>query len=198
MKPLVGSLSGFLTTATLFLVSIGAYSQVKPADKPAATDKGAVNIIITQSPKIIVNVAAVTNNNCFGESKGAINIEPTGGYPPYRYHWTHGDTTQDIAALKAGKYRVAVYDGFSCSDTVEIEVTQPAKLDARVIKTTDILCYGYNNGEVDITVAGGKAPYTYHWSNDAKTEDIKNVNSGRYSVLITDANSCQEIITADV
>lgn len=192
----ISSRMSFLLVLLLscFLLSIPVLAQENPQKK----EKTGVNIIITQSPKIIVKVAAVTNNVCYGESKGAINIEPSGGYPPYRYHWAHGDTTQDIAAVKAGKYRVAVSDGFSCSDTLEIEVTQPPMLDAKVIKTTDILCYGYNNGEVDISVAGGKAPYTYNWSNGARTEDIKNVNSGRYSVLITDANSCQEIITADV
>ncbi len=182
-----------LLSIPMFFLSFTALSQDKPAK-----DKGAVNIIITQSPKIIVTVAAVTNNNCFGESKGAINIEPSGGYPPYKYHWTHGDTTQDIAALKAGKYRVAVYDGFSCSDTLDIEVKEPPKLDGKVIKTTDILCYGYNNGEVDISISGGKTPYSFNWSNGAKTEDIRNVNSGNYSVLVTDANLCQEIITSEV
>jgi outer membrane protein OmpA-like peptidoglycan-associated protein len=167
-------------------------------DKPVQKEKTGVSIIITQSPKIIVKVAAITNNNCFGESKGAINIEPSGGFPPYRYHWTHGDSTQDIAGLKAGKYRVAVYDGFSCSDTLDLEVTEPPKLDGKVIKTTDILCYGYNNGEIELSVTGGKAPYAYNWSNGNKTEDLKGVTSGSYSVLITDANSCQEIVTAEV
>jgi outer membrane protein OmpA-like peptidoglycan-associated protein len=190
MKTIAFSKLLFLSILMLFF-STAALSQEKPG-------KGAVNIIITQSPKIIVNVAAVTNNNCYGESKGAINIEPTGGFPPYKYHWTHGDTTQDIAALKAGKYRVAVYDGFSCSDTLEVEVKQPPQLAGNVVKTTDILCYGYNNGEIDISVSGGKAPYLFNWSNGAKTEDIKNVNSGNYSVLVTDANLCQEIITAQV
>src|SRR4051794_38302552 len=98
--------------ACLLFISPSLFGQ----DTPPKKEKAGVNIIITQSPKIIVKVAAVTNNTCFNETKGAINIEPTGGYPPYRYHWSHGDTTQDVAALKAGKYRVAVYDGFSCSD----------------------------------------------------------------------------------
>ena len=164
-------------------------------DKPA---KPGVSIIITQSPKIIVKVAAVNHNSCFGETKGAINIEPSGGYPPYRYHWAHGDSSQDIAALKAGKYRVAVSDGFSCSDTVEVEIKEPTKMDGKVSKTTDILCYGYNNGEIDITMGGGKAPFTYQWSNNARTEDLKAVPSGTYSVLITDANLCQEILTAEI
>ena len=184
---------GFLLFA-FSLFTLPVFAQETPVKK----DKPGVNIIITQSPKIIVKLAAVTHNVCYNEGKGAINIEPSGGYPPYRYHWSSGDTTQDIAAVKAGKYRVAVSDGFSCSDTLEIVVNQPPMLDAKVTKTVDILCYGYNNGEVEITVEGGKAPYTYNWSNGASTEDIKGVNSGRYSVLITDANQCQEIITADV
>lgn len=182
----------FLFSILFVLSALPTFSQDKPKEKSG------VSIIITQSPKIIVKVAAITNNTCYGESKGAINIEPSGGYPPYKYHWTHGDTTQDIAALKAGKYRVAVYDGFSCSDTLDLEVTEPPMLDGRIVKTTDILCYGYNNGEVDLSVTGGKAPYTFNWSNGVKTEDLKGVTSGNYSVLITDANSCQEIITAQV
>jgi outer membrane protein OmpA-like peptidoglycan-associated protein len=183
---------GLSLTIIMSLAGTRAQAQDKTPQKPG------VSIIITQSPKIIVQVAAVNHNNCFGETKGAINIEPSGGYPPYRYHWAHGDSTQDVAALKAGKYRVAVSDGFSCSDTVEVEIKQPTKMDGKVVKTTDILCYGYNNGEVDIAMSGGKAPYTFNWSNGAKTEDLKGVNSGSYSVLITDANLCQEIVTAEV
>ena len=157
-----------------------------------------VQVIITQSPKIIVEVIEVSDNKCFGESKGAINIAAHGGYPPYRYHWTHGDTTQDVAGLKAGRYKVAVYDDFSCSDTVVIELKEPDLLKASIDGIRDILCYGYNNGEVNISVDGGLPPYSYRWNTGAQTQDLKGVNSGRYSVLITDANNCQEITTADV
>lgn len=160
--------------------------------------KTGINIIVTQSPKIIVEIEAVTHNVCNGESKGAINISASGGYPPYKYYWAHGDTTQDVASLKAGLYKVAVYDNFSCSDTVEVEIKEPAALEANIESVKDILCYGYNHGEVDISVSGGKAPYSYSWNNGDTTQDLSNVNSGRYSVLITDANFCQEIITADV
>src|SRR5579864_6412766 len=102
MKKLLPHLAaGFMLIITYALPSMAQDQPKKPG----------VNIIITQSPKIIVTVAAVTNNLCNNEKKGAINIEPTGGYPPYKYHWSNGDTTQDIAALKAGSYKVAVYDG---------------------------------------------------------------------------------------
>ena len=160
--------------------------------------KTGVQVIITQSPKIIVEVVDVSNNKCYGEEKGAINITAYGGYPPYKYHWIHGDTTQDVAGLKAGTYKVAVYDGFSCSDTVEIELKEPELLKANIDGIQDILCYGYNNGEVNISVDGGLPPYSYSWNTGAQTQDLKGVNSGRYSFLITDANNCQEITTADV
>lgn len=191
MKPTVAGIYRMLCLLLFIAGPIISFAQ-DPSGKPG------VNIIITQSPKIIVKVAAVSHNVCNGDKKGAINIEPSGGYPPYKYHWTHGDTSQDVAALRAGKYKVAVYDGFSCSDTVEVEIKEPVKLEGKVLRTNDILCYGYKTGEVDIAVTGGKTPYTYNWSNGARSEDLRNVNSGRYSVLITDANACQEIISADV
>lgn len=184
----------YLMIFILGLVGTSTYAQ----DEKTSQQKKGVQVIITQSPKIIVEVIEVNNNNCYGESKGTINIAARGGYPPYRYHWAHGDTTQDVAGLKAGFYKVAVYDDFSCSDTVEVELKEPALLKASIDGITDILCYGYNNGEVNISVTGGLPPYNYRWNTGAQTQDLKNVNSGRYSVLITDANNCQEITTADV
>jgi outer membrane protein OmpA-like peptidoglycan-associated protein len=176
-----------ITTVTLF-------GQENPADKK----KTGVNIMITQSPKILVKVEAVTNNTCAGESKGAINVTPYGGFPPYKYTWSNGDTTQDIAALKAGLYKLIVADNLSCSDTIKVTITAPDPLNGRVESIKDILCYGYDNGEINLAVDGGKAPYKFHWSNGAETEDLKGVNSGRYSVLITDALGCQEIIPAEI
>ena len=166
-------------------------------DEPLKKSQG-VNIIITQSPKIIVTVEKITHNNCNGENKGAIDISAEGGFPPYEYFWSHGDKAQDVAGLKAGKYRVAVYDNFSCSDTLTVVINEPPALTAEVVSVKDILCYGYNQGEVDIEVEGGTAPYTYSWNNGSISQDLTGVTSGRYSVLITDANNCQEIITADV
>lgn len=181
----------------LIAIFMGMTTTLFAQDEPIKKKQG-VNIIITQSPKIIVTVQSIQHNTCNEESKGAIDISAEGGYPPYKYYWNHGDTAQDVASLKAGKYRVAVYDNFSCSDTVEVVINQPPVLKAKIVSIKDILCYGYNQGEIDIEVEGGAKPYRYSWNNGAVSQDIKGVNSGRYSVLITDGNNCQEIITADI
>lgn len=171
---------------------------VAMAQDTTRTEKKGVDIYITQSPKIIINVESVTDNTCNGEAKGAIDISASGGYPPYNYYWSHGAETQDVTGLEAGRYRVAVYDDFSCSDTLTIEIKEPPKLTAEIEDIQDIVCFGYNQGEIDISVSGGVPPYSYSWSNGSTNEDLTGVPSGEYSVLITDANNCQEIVTAKI
>ena len=53
---------------------------------------------------------------------------------------------------------------------------------------TDVTCYGFNNGSIDITVNEGTAPYTYSWSNGVTTEDLENLVAGDYTLTVTDAN----------
>ena len=157
-----------------------------------------VDIFITQSPKIIINLDETVDNDCYGDSKGTINITPQGGFPPYNYFWSHGDKSQDVTGLTAGTYQVAVYDGLSCSDTLTVVIEEPDRLTAEIAEIDHIICYGYNEGSIDVDVSGGIKPYSYSWSNGATTQDLQGVTSGEYSVLITDASNCQEIVVAKV
>ncbi|NDC07664.1 MAG: hypothetical protein EBZ86_10190 [Synechococcaceae bacterium WB9_2_069] len=51
-------------------------------------------------------------------------------------------------------------------------------------------CPNGNNGAIDLTVAGGIAPYIFTWSNGASTEDLSSLTAGNYSVSVTDFNGC--------
>jgi gliding motility-associated-like protein len=64
--------------------------------------------------------------------------------------------------------------------------------------TTNNVCYGTNNGSIDLTVSGdGTSPYTYAWSGPSgftsTDEDLTNLFAGWYKVTVTDANNAQKI-----
>ena len=98
---------------------------------------------------------------------------------------------------KAGTYTVKVTDANGCEKTSdEITLTQPdAPLDVTGTET-NVTCNDEGDGEIDITVTGGTANYTYAWTTnggsglDVDAEDQTGLTPGTYTVVVTDANDC--------
>ena len=53
----------------------------------------------------------------------------------------------------------------------------------------NISCHGANNGEIDVQITGGTAPYNMLWNNSSTADPLLNLGAGTYSVLVTDANN---------
>lgn len=127
--------------------------------------------------------------SCSGIEDGAINLSVSGGQAPYIYNWSNGATTQNVDNLSAGNYTVIVKDQTGCSFTANYEVKSPEVMNL----TESILspsCDGNANGEIEVGVIGGKAPYTYQWSNGQNSKKATNLSSGNYSLLVSDASGC--------
>jgi gliding motility-associated-like protein len=50
--------------------------------------------------------------------------------------------------------------------------------------------YTSNDGSIELEVSGGSLPYTYTWSNGDTSEDLANLSSGEYTLVIADSAGC--------
>lgn len=141
-------------------------------------------------PDVLVAAANVTQVTCHDDCDGAIDNDIEGGTQPYSYSWTHGPASEDLNALCSGTYDFTVTDANGCIANTSSEITNPDELTA-TLTPTDVSCFGYSDGQIDVTINGGQAPFDYSWSNGETTEDINNISVGNYCDTITDARGCQ-------
>ncbi|MDC0304133.1 S8 family serine peptidase [Flavobacteriales bacterium] len=86
---------------------------------------------------------------------------------------------------------------FASSETTNFCVTSSSPLIASISESTNVSCYGGNNGSATASASGGNSPYAYSWSNGATGATASGLTTGIYTVTVTDGNSdqAQENIT---
>lgn len=154
---------------------------------------------ISEPSQMTGSASLVNDVSCFGGSNGAVTASASGSTPPYSYAWSSGATTQNVSGLSMGRYYVTITDANSCSVMDSVDISEPALLSGSLSpfvfpSGNNISCTGANDGSIDLTVSGGTAPFSYAWSNTATTQDISGLSPGNYSVTITDANSCTDVV----
>lgn len=128
--------------------------------------------------------------SCSNGDDGSIAVQVSGGKSPYKYQWSNGATSKANTGLSPGDYEVLITDAAGCSvfKTFQIAASSPMEVSGEV--KSDLLCFHSEEGFIALNVEGGKAPYTYLWSNGGKTNKIQQLGPGEYEVIVTDANGC--------
>lgn len=175
--------SNAATTATINAAG-GTYSVT-------VTDANGCQVIgnaTLSNPTALSSTTSSTQATC-GVNNGTATVTPSGGTLPYSYSWNNGQTTATAQNLGPGTYNVTVTDANGCTTTnsAAVGIAPGMQLQGN---SSDVTCFGDNDGSVGIVVTGGTAPYSYAWSNGASTSQLSNLGPGNYSVTVTDANSC--------
>ncbi|MEA3445395.1 MAG: FISUMP domain-containing protein, partial [Bacteroidota bacterium] len=145
------------------------------------------NIVIGQPSEINTNIT-VTQPSDYGIADGAIAMTVSGGVSPYSFLWSNGATTQSISGLLPGTFNVTIVDSENCTKNESVVVSLPSGL-YFTATINHVSCFGFSNGEINITVNSGVSPYSYFWSNGGTTNQITELATGEYFITIIDSNN---------
>jgi hypothetical protein len=149
------------------------------------------------------------NIKCNGGSTGIIMTKVTNGTGPFTYAWTPSEGTVATASgLGAGAYTVTVTASGPCTATATYTETQPSTALSATATTTKVIgCFYSHNGAISLTPSGGTPSYTYSWSGvvnngytvngtypTSTSQNLSSLDSGVYTVTITDANGCTKTL----
>jgi|GEM_PF-4825181 len=157
---------------------------------------------------ITISWDTVTMNPCQGVARAYIEIEVTGGTPPYTFNWQgpngFQDTSQNVYDLWQGLYIVKINDakgceyydpsGFIVSDDDPIRPS----VDHKNYGYHQVSCYGACDGS--LIVAGAQGGYgdfhdwPCHWTGPNNFElwekNISGLCPGQYFLELWDTSEC--------
>ena len=165
--------------------------------------KGCIDSSV-QVNTIFCNPQANFDNSgvCFdsinGGIKNFINLSSPQNGVSFIWYFGDGDSSTTINPTHTyndtGSYNVTlILLGNNCNDTI---VKTVGVFDEYLVNLTadTILCYSQNTGFINTIPIGGFSPYNYLWngpnSYSSSSQNINNLYTGLYSVVVTDNNGC--------
>ena len=142
-------------------------------------------------PDLLVIDYTAASVSCFGNADGFASIEIEGGVSPYQINWSDGASDSIRNDLTAGTHDVIVTDAKNCSESIEVIIPNLNPIRINEVIQTIPSCYQGSDGELELDISGGVAPYSVSWSNGKTGASIDSISAGNYQVTITDDNNCQ-------
>jgi hypothetical protein len=174
------------------------------------------SIVITEPSPIFFTSLGFTDESCLGACDGEIEVDVTGGVPPYTPIATNqiGSLStsvmidsSNILGVCSGTYVLSFTDENSCPSTlinggVSTQAISPSVVTQADVNTvSNVLCYGYATGSLEVLGPNTDPAYTYSWQDlngnvVDTTVNATNLLAGTY-VLYAGYNNTPECTTTD-
>lgn len=146
--------------------------------------------VIGQPVSPISIVPNIIDVACFGDSSGQVDVAVQNYTSSFEITWSTGDTTSLISGLPAGTYTYFISDSLGCELNDSVMVSQSSSILSLLTSPSSPDCVDGANGAVVAVAAGGTPLYTYLWSTGDTTASISALDTGMYSVVVTDDLGC--------
>ena len=191
----------FQASSTFTGLAAGGYTVfVRDANGTSAGCLATADTAIVEPPQLVLTLLGSTDITCPGGSDGTIDVQATGGTPPYSFSSDGGSTfgpDSSFAGLPPSSYTVVVRDASGCEEQITVPLDDP---DAFVLtpQTVQPSCAGFADGSITLdTLFGGTAPYTVSFdgaSPVAFTDDLTfsglAADPAGYTIDVEDALGC--------
>ncbi len=184
-------IGGPFTTNTVYTVWPEFY-EVVVRDQNDCTHEETVEV--TATPPLEVDVA-YTLIDCHNDNDASISLTHLNGTGTVLYSIDDGvsfQATGNYTDLTGDVYLVNVKDDDRRIFRDTIVIINPDALVVANAAITPATCSQFTyDGAIDLTVTGGRPPYSYTWSNDSTSQDLAGLEEGIFSVTIFDTSNCQ-------
>ncbi|MEM6643137.1 MAG: MBG domain-containing protein [Bacteroidota bacterium] len=141
-----------------------------------------------------------TDNICFGESNGEIQVGASGGITPYEYSLDGVTFVQSssFSFLATGTYTVTVRDANGCEISETVDIEEPNQITLDQIAITDALCSGEASGIIEVSANGGTGSIEFKLAPgnfDYEPSPIS-ASQGSYVIFARDENGCEIQLTS--
>ncbi len=150
------------------------------------------------SALVIDEIRSKNIEKCFGDASGEIEIMAHGGTGVLSYSIDSAKTMtpnlSKFSNLRAANFYVAVSDENHCllhGDSVLL--SQPSKVKIDSVAFSQITCFGFNNGEIEIFASGGQEKFEYSIEKADSFQQNNTFSSlvpNTYYVVVQDTNHC--------
>lgn len=139
-------------------------------------------------PSVVID-ALTKHVTCHGFDDGIITLSLNIDSSKVNISWNTGENTLQVNNLFAGNYSVTVTSDEGCKATKSFVIDQP---DALLLESTikNPICYESTDGLIDVQASGGTTDYNYVWNNGSNNHLQTELESGNYTVTVSDANGC--------
>lgn len=182
--------------------SVSAAGEVVTSGNTNFSTQMSVSFCIENTQTVNANFSANNTGVCAGQSV-TFNAAYVG---TANYNWTFEGAVPATATgpsvtvmyPNAGNYDVALSvsaGGAPAQQTLSDYITVGIQADISANNAANPIS---NDGSASVQINIGTAPYTYQWSNGQNEATAYSLSVGAYSVTVSDANSCQTVLTTAI
>jgi hypothetical protein len=153
---------GEQTSSSVINLGAGTYN-VEVTDIEGCSNSDSYTL--TQPDSIEIAIVDTSNVSCYSSSDGGVEVNVTGGQQPYDYAWSPAlPNSASVTNLPPFTYYLTVTDntGICKNTSFSFAVKRPpSELSVSAINTVNNLCFGDEEGQIQLEATGGWGNYEY-------------------------------------